>query len=170
LQKLYPTEPKIFILNGEILSPKMTFTFYRIEEGSSIVVLPDQGNLRGPGVSTWLTITRDSDNFNERINFSRNPQTRQEVSRLRDLRFLELERRPRMFVKFAQCINQHTEGDAVARLVPKLEIDFHQLDKPSCEPLPVVWKDIPAAVPVTVAPACIGDQARKVPDVSVPLS
>jgi hypothetical protein len=170
LQKLYPSEPKIFILNGEILSPRMTFTFYRIEEGSSIVVLPDQGELRSPGVSTWLTITRDSDNFNERINFSRNPQTRQEVSRLRDLRFLELERRPRMFVKFAQCIDQHNEGEAVARPAPKLDIGFDQLEKPSCEPLPVIWRDIPDALPVTVAPSCIGDQARNVPEVGVPLS
>jgi hypothetical protein len=170
LQKLYPSEPKIFIFNGEILSPKMAFTFYRIEEGSSIVVLPDQGELRSPGISTWLTITRDSDNFNERINFSRNPQTRQEVSRLRDLRFLELERRPRMFVKFAQCIDQHNEGDAVTRPAPKLKIDFEPLEKPSCEPLPVVWKVIPEAMPVTIAPSCIGDQARKVADVGLPLS
>jgi len=31
LQKLYPAEPKLFILGGEILSPKMPSTFYQIQ-------------------------------------------------------------------------------------------------------------------------------------------
>jgi hypothetical protein len=75
-----------------------------------------------------------------------------------------------MFVKFAQCIDQHNDGDTVARPAPKLEIDFDPLEKPSCEPFPVIWKEILETLPVTVAPSCIGDQARKVADVGVPLS
>jgi hypothetical protein len=100
LQSLWPGAPKRFIFNGSELSEAMTFEFYGIHDGDSIIALPIDGGDSVYATTHWLNLTRDSENFNEALRYMLDPATAGEAARLRDLHLMRLERRPRSFVRF----------------------------------------------------------------------
>jgi hypothetical protein len=101
LQSLWPGAPKRFIFNGSELSEAMTFEFYGIHNGDSIIALPLDGRDSVYATAHWLHLTRDSENFNEALRYMLDPATAGEAARLRDVHLMRLERRPRAFARFS---------------------------------------------------------------------
>jgi hypothetical protein len=135
LAKLFPEQVVDFVWNGEILLQTMTFLFYHIMPRSSIVVLPDESREKA---GHWLSVTGDTDAFNERIEFALNPKTRAEAARLRDARLWRVDQRGRAALK---CIDmfEFNQPKCSGQHRAKLNVDSSASLCPSAEPLPVAW-------------------------------
>jgi hypothetical protein len=135
LQSLWPSAPKRFIFNGLELLEAMTFDFYGIRNGDSIIALPlDQHSVYR--TTQWLAMSRDTESFNESLKWMLDPRTSAEAARLRDLHLVKVEHRPKMFLKMCATFeaddgeeNRASRG-TVLGLPP---------EAPSCEALPVDW-------------------------------
>jgi hypothetical protein len=84
----------------------------------------------------WISVTRDSDSFNDSLQWMLNPNTTGESARLRDLHFLNIERRPRVLLKMSATFAKEQS----AAQSPALVMDYSMPTRPSCQPLPVPWK------------------------------
>jgi hypothetical protein len=127
-----------FVYNGEILNDAMTFSFYRIRELETIVVVPAASELE-----KWAQMTRDADAFQERIQFILNEDTARETARIRDMMFTKLERRPRPFRRLCTSLDAWPARPPSA--TTRLTIDYPRADGPSCEPLPAAWTGRPVS-------------------------
>ena len=140
LQTLFPNRPKVFICCGEILQPNLSFEFYGIKDGYSIVVMPeDYDNIE---FARWASITRDQDNFEDRVCFAVNENTKGEVARLRDLHFDRMEMRSRHFGRFIESPVQARLYGGRSDLDKKLNLDWEKSTAPNSEPMPSFWPDI----------------------------
>jgi hypothetical protein len=170
LQKLFPDDPKVFIHHGQVLSTALTFAFYGVENGASIVVIPTteaESPELGRDVRAWLAITRDSDSFNERVRYCLNPSTRQELSRLRDLKYVALERRPRAFMRLVMTIPSF-ENDLLRNPCHVANTNMEPLNEPNTEPLPLLWvKDKAGQVIVPGSTNDLSDHTGKFADFGV---
>ena len=91
LQTLWPNSRKRFIYNGQELIESMTFNFYRIKEGDSIIALPADEAESVYSTNQWLNLTRDSENFNDCMRWMLDQRTAGEAARLRDLHIMKME-------------------------------------------------------------------------------
>jgi hypothetical protein len=135
LQSLWPSSPKRFIYNGVELADAMTFAFYGIRDGDSIIALPAGGDSLHH-TSQWIAPTRDADAFNDALHWMLDPATAAESARLRDIHLLKLEMRPRAFRKMNIADDEEKDPKAaadVATCQPALA--------PTTRPLPVPWND-----------------------------
>ena len=140
LQELFKNCPKVFICRGEILQPNLSFQFYGIKDGYSIVVMPeDYDNIE---FARWASITRDQDNFEDRVGFAVNENTKGEVARLRDLHFDRMEMRSRHFARFIESPAQARFYGGKSDLEKKLNLDWEKSTAPNSEPMPSFWPDI----------------------------
>ena len=137
LQSLWPENPKKFIYNGIELHEKMTFDFYGIRNGDSIIALPQDQNQNIFYKSQWINLTKDSDSFKESMNWIINPNTASEASRLRDLHMMKMENRPRGFNGLCTILsnNEQTKTKEI-----ELKIKYVTPQKPSTKPLPILWE------------------------------
>jgi hypothetical protein len=136
LQTLWPKAPMRFIYNGVELIEAMTFHFYGIRDGDSILALPADGREAFEGTQYWLSLTRDADGFNDTLRWMLNPKTTGELARLRDLQLAKAERRFRSFAKVYSTVlmeEGHPQGGM------PLFVDYPQASEPSTLPLPVPW-------------------------------
>ena len=125
---------KRFIFNGVELIESMTFDFYGIKDGDSIIALPaDQAVF---STHQWLNLTRDSDTFNDCMRWMLDPRTNGEASRLRDLHMLKMERRSKLFMRM--CAPFACE-DTRASAIPAANTTYSSATAPSTEALPVLW-------------------------------
>jgi hypothetical protein len=92
LHSLWPGRHR-FICNGIELQENATFEFYGIQDGDSIIVLPDnaQSLFR---VQEWISVTRDQDEFNNTMQSLMNRKIAGEFARLRDLHLMRSDARP----------------------------------------------------------------------------
>jgi hypothetical protein len=139
LHRLVPTDEVTFICNGVVLAKGCTFGFYGLREKDIVVCLPvaaDSGD-----VCKWISLTRDSEAFNDRVSAIINPGTSREAARLRDFQFMRMERKPRAFRKLADNIQRRAGNHTVEkRSSPTLFLSGP--DFPSVDPLPVFWPGI----------------------------
>jgi hypothetical protein len=115
----------------------MTFEFYSIHNGDSIVVLPQEdGHSQPIATHAWLSATRDADTFNDAITSILNPTTNREAARLRDLHWMSLERRPKSYQKVCSMFNdaQKQLSSFSSTLIPS-----EGAHRPSTDALPVAW-------------------------------
>jgi hypothetical protein len=114
----------------------MTFEFYGVRDGDSIVALPIENEDSVYGTNHWLTLTRDSESFNEALRWMLEPATAGEAARLRDLQLMRLERKPRSFMKIFSRAGMdereptRSDSSTVLGLPPK---------SPSVDALPIEW-------------------------------
>ncbi|OHT08192.1 hypothetical protein TRFO_23331 [Tritrichomonas foetus] len=141
LQVLWPDSPKKFIYNGIELSESLTFDFYGIKSGESIIALPC--NSTTDADDEWKRVTSEKSEFNELVQAMTNPKTVSEASRLRDLRLNAIEKKSRVFNKIKRA---YVDVEFNKFAVPckeaketKLIIDTQGHLAPSEEPLPVLW-------------------------------
>lgn len=136
LQGLWPESPKRFIFNGVELVENMTFQFYEIGDGDSIIALPAEQGDSVFSTQQWLSLTRDSDNFNNSMRWMLDPRTSNEASRLRDLHLMKMERKRKVFMRMcAPFVNEGTAASSVG----STNTSYDAASEPSTEALPVFW-------------------------------
>ena len=138
LQILWPDNPKKFIYNGQELSESRTFKFYGIKSGESIIALPKNSQ---DADDQWKKVTSDRLEFNELVQTMTNPVTVREAARLRDLRYMNIERKAKVFHRFQNSFSENNE--ALARnnnpIAATKSIIDNNLVAPSEDALPVLW-------------------------------
>ena len=122
----------------------MTFNFYGIRDGDSIIALPKY-QFNDLKCSQWMCLSRDCDSFNEYMKWMVDPRTSDEAARIRDLHIMKMEKRPRAYIKMRYPMfeenDSKTDTNAIFQKIEKTNLDLSQnkSDAPSEEPLPVLW-------------------------------
>lgn len=137
---MYIEHPKrvSFIWNGIALMDTETFGSYGIQEKDIIVSIPADTN----DSSKWLTLTRDSESFSDRIASVMDQSTAKEASRLRDFQITRMERKPRTYRRLITNYERAmTESPVTSRSTEKFVTKMPQftLAAPSVDPLPIIW-------------------------------
>ena len=137
LQSLFKHMPKIFIFNGTQLDPESTFHEVDVHNGDTILALPLSLQTNQMLKEQWISLTKDSDEFSEKMRWIVNPKTAPEASRLKDIHMDRIERRPRVFRKLCQLYLSQDTGPSE---LPKLQEECSESPSaPSTEALPVFW-------------------------------
>lgn len=138
LQSLWPESPKRFIFNGAELIEAMTFDFYGIKDGDSIIALPQEKKESVFVTNQWINLTKDNDNFSDSMRWMLDPQTALEAARLRDLHMTKLEKRAKVFMKIsAPFLNDEGKPEALSL---ESYLDYEAATEPSTEALPIFWE------------------------------
>ena len=136
LKGLLPDKSVSFVYDGNLLIDSHTFSFYGIKNGDILIVIKSTDNnfLN----QKWIAYSKENDTFNERINSIINPQTTNEVVRLRDLQMSRIERKPKTFRKLCQTATNFETKFNNNRL---LEVNISNTPpiNPSTSPLPIFW-------------------------------
>jgi hypothetical protein len=114
----------------------MTFDYYGIREGDSIIALPERDAARPSEANLWVNLTRDRENLNECMRWMLDPSTSGEAARLRDLHMMKMEHRPRAFSKMCGAFLQ-SKGQGRTMIETKLSSERPKL--PSTDALPTSW-------------------------------
>jgi hypothetical protein len=136
LQSLWPNSPKRFIYHGLELEESMTFHDYGLRDGDSIIALSHEGPCVFEKVNLWLGLTRDRETFNDCMGWLLNPNTAGEAARLRDLHFIRMERRPRVFMNMC---TPYLQQEIEKRSGLPFTIEYRSPRSPSTEALPILW-------------------------------
>lgn len=141
-QKRFPNEPKKYIYNGQYLFSNFTFAYYGIKNNDVIVAVSDDKNKIDFTNNNWMHASRDSDDIAKRIAFSINVKTRSEASRLRDLKFMSIERKANVYRKMCTMVNKSLDDlgkrDEIINTILNYECTS---EAPSVEALPVCWNE-----------------------------
>jgi hypothetical protein len=140
LRSLIRDSTSSFVYNGVLLNDAMTFSFYRIRELETIVVVPIPTE-----IEKWAQLTQDADAFQERIQFILNEETARETARIRDLMLTKLERRPRPFRRLCASLDSWPSRSPSPTDGNPLQIHYPRADGPSCDPLPAAWMSLPVS-------------------------
>lgn len=141
-QKRFPNEHKKFIYNGQYLMNEFTFGFYGIKNDDVIVAVSDDKNKIDFSNNNWMHASRDSEDIANRIAFSMNAKTRPEASRLRDLKFMSIERKAKVFRKMCNMVNKTMDDIGQRNEIISTIIDYdYSNEAPSVEALPVCWDE-----------------------------
>lgn len=87
-----------------------------------------------------MHLTRDSDNFSEKVRTFLNPNIASEVARLRDLQMTKIERQPKLFQKLTKPY-RNQEKQQETEIKDTLYIQTEKKTEPSTEPLPIFWDE-----------------------------
>jgi hypothetical protein len=134
LESLWPGRPKRFIFDGAELRGDMTFGSSGIRDGDSIIALPHESGDSVFTTNQWLSLSRDSNEFNECVRWMLDTATAGEAARLRDLHLAKMERKPRIFMKMCSPFISE-ESEASSLNVPHTR--YQSPLAPSTEALPV---------------------------------
>lgn len=148
LQILWQNSPKKFIYNGQELSETMTFSFYGIKDGESIIALPKIE--LNDSLECWKKVSMNRLEFNDLVKSMTNPKTSREVARLRDLRFIGIEKKLHVYHKLKKAFeednfeNIHFDDKDSFRKIDQNNNDGHlilesNLFAPSEDALPILW-------------------------------
>jgi hypothetical protein len=124
------------LFNGEILMDSVTFQMYGIHDRDAIVAV--RRVAQSLDVSHWLSITRDSEAFQDRIRFFFNEQTSRELGRISDVAMLRIERRPRMFRRMCYAV-ESVEEQRPEDLQKKLNAYYTGATAPTSAEMPFAW-------------------------------
>lgn len=147
LQILWQNSPKKFIYNGQELLETMTFSFYGIKDGESIIALPKiEFN---DDLECWKKVSMNRLEFNELVRSMTNPKTSREMARLRDLRFIGIEKKLHVYHKLKKAFeednfeNIHFSEKDSFRKIDQASNDNLILESnlfaPSEDALPILW-------------------------------
>lgn len=141
LQGLWPGAKKKFIFDGSQLEEHMTFEYYRIKDGDTIVALDYEETDNGEfdfARARWMNITRDTDAFNGYIKSIFDPRTSGESARLRDLLMLRMEGRTKAMQRMCAPFTDAKIKHRTQLVVPE------SLSVPrtmSSDELPALWRE-----------------------------
>jgi hypothetical protein len=114
----------------------MTFDYYGIREGDSIIALPERDAGRPSDTNLWMSLTRDHENLNECMRWMLDPSTSGEAARLRDLHMIKMEHRPRAFARMCSAFQQSKgHGNSIG----ETKISSERPKFPSTDALPASW-------------------------------
>lgn len=141
LQDQFPSAPRTFVYNGQILLNSLTFGFYDLHNDDFVVAVPAENtNILNPDSSDikWRRMTKNYDEFSEKMRCALNPVTAGEFARLRDLEFARVEKNHRNFTKLCQI---YSNPDDIGPDRPRIStvLDWG-CESPNTEPLPILWE------------------------------
>jgi hypothetical protein len=122
-----------FIFNGERLNSNNTFGFYGIQANDIVIGLPNE--LPFGTTERWLAMTKDAESLLEKARLTATSAGRMEASRIRDIRALKLEMRPRRFRKCFQSILPMITGNALSNFTTVIPDPPHEV---STQALPMM--------------------------------
>lgn len=134
---LWPGTKRRFICNGMELNGERTFASYGIRTGDAIVAIPDENKAKSLTIAQWLSVTSDSERFNEHVSLLLNPNTYAEVVRLRDLRATRMESRMRSFR--STCVPPPPTDQC--EVLKDVLVDYTPSLAPQISPMPVCWSE-----------------------------
>lgn len=132
----------VYIYNGNIIDKKIPISKYNMINNTTIVsVSPSHQN-----VDKWLKITRNNDDFNNKIKMAINHENQLEISRLKDINFMKCEMKRRKFgcrksistISFSNNKQIYASSDR-NNDENKLMTNYTQLNEPAYDPLPILW-------------------------------
>jgi hypothetical protein len=136
LQRFWPNSPKHFIFKGAMLLETLTLALCGVENGDSIIALPQTTSSEFGVVQAWMSASRDVEGLNYSVRSLVNPATMQEAARLRDLRLTALESRPRAYRKFCRNFLQECPIETQSH---KTVVSSERPSAPSTAALPAPW-------------------------------
>jgi hypothetical protein len=125
-----------FLFKGAELMEAHTFEFYGLRDGDAIIALPADGQDSICVTSQWLSLTRDTEAFNESLKWMFDTRTYREAARLRDQHLLRVEARSRRSFTISPS---YLDGLALAGSTGDMETNWEPPIGPSTEMLPVLW-------------------------------
>lgn len=147
LQILWQNSPKKFIYNGQELMETMTFSFYGIKDGESIIALPKIE--LNDDLECWKKVSMNRTEFNELVRSMTNPKTSREMARLRDLRFIGIEKKKHVYHKLSKAFEEDnfdsisfSEKDSFRKIDQNNNDNLileSNLFAPSEDALPILW-------------------------------
>ncbi|OHS95718.1 hypothetical protein TRFO_10361 [Tritrichomonas foetus] len=142
----YVTEPVKFVHGGRILELFDIIESYGIENGDTIIGIPDDIN-RILDTAQKERVILQADTFFERINLRRRLKEKEEthLARLHDVAIIQrirrngkIVRRFALYLKQNEASNSNVNGTESHSKTVFDEINCHALE-PSTQPLPVLW-------------------------------
>lgn len=132
----------IYIYNGCIVDKNLPISKCNVINDSTIVsVTPSHQN-----IDKWIKITRNFDDFNNKIKISINHKNQLEISRLKDINFLKNDMKRKKFgckKPFSKQSFLNNKKSYFSFVLnddnDKLVTNYTQLEKPSNDPLPILW-------------------------------
>jgi hypothetical protein len=112
---------RCFVYHGELLENHRTFASYGIHSSDSVIALVADGSTAAD--RRWATITSASDTFDEMVRSIMNPTSRMENLRIRDIRALRLESRPRTYARFLQSFESPIAPESRQKRIPTITPD-----------------------------------------------
>lgn len=149
LQTLWPDIPKRFIYDGMELIEGKTFEFYRIQNGDSILAISKSEN--DQTFDWWKKISNEQTELNDLVRAMTNHSMSGEMSRIRDLRMMQIESKSTFYHKFRHALENaptplnsfscfSDNSSDVGKELSLNQITFPSpLLAPSEEELPILW-------------------------------
>lgn len=139
LNTLFPHENKCFIYKGITLLHSIKLRSYGIKNMDHIVVIPESVMNSMNDKSLWMNVTKDQQDFNERMCLSTNPITRTEIARLKDLKLSKLELRRKPYTKLVTRCQNDLESHVQPSVEMVIPAKQSAIDSPNSDPLPIFW-------------------------------
>ena len=143
-----------FIANGQILIEGRPFSYFRLSTGDVIVAISKKSE--NAEISKWMSMTRDSESFSERISSIIDPNTAREAARLRDFQMLRMERKPNCYRRLTSSLKTQLLCDSFA--YQTVVVDHNINSQPNTDPLPVLWDSPPERTLKTVPLPGVSDE------------
>jgi hypothetical protein len=124
------------IFNGQLVNPAASFETYNIQQNDCLVAVQPCSD-RGALARRWIKLTDESDEFATSVQCIINPTCRHELFRLRDIRRMRLEARPRTLKRLSAALDRSSRS---LEVVPTETVVPKPPTAVSCEPLPELWR------------------------------
>lgn len=159
LNNLFPNEEKVYIYKGQVLSQNKTFEQYDFGSFEHVVALTscsadDESSFsvstfhynRSPDFDfdkyRWIQMTKDAENFAEKVSAAASRISSREFARLRDLRLMKMEQRRSFWnKKCLRFISSNGPSSSFSKKSVPLVIDFKHCESPRSEAMPFLWND-----------------------------
>lgn len=159
LNSLFPNEEKVYIYKGQVLSTNKTFEQYDFGSFEHVVALTsstiDENGVfsessfnfkRSPDFDydkyKWIQMTKDAENFAEKVSAAASRISSREFARLRDLRLIKLEQKRSFWSKkCSRFISSNIPSTTFSKKDIPLVIDFKQYESPRSEAMPFLWNN-----------------------------
>ena len=144
LARVYP-EDSTYIFKGQILDISKTFFDYQITNENKIVsISPQMMKHDSCLVEKWIQMTNDYETFEERLNIDINKNSRREIARIKDLKFIKFEIKRKKLDRFLRShpINKKDQNEHRMNIMnneEKLNLSYEPINSPLTEPLPIIW-------------------------------
>ena len=141
LSKIYPID-SIYIYHGLIIEHQKTFLDYNIQKDNKIVMISSYESTQKPElIDKWVKITKDKENFENRMYLNIDQNSRKELARLRDIKSFKSEMMRKRFGKIHRLLLNPPVTDNYSPNCKQcsFNLDYAQSDEPSTSPLPIVW-------------------------------
>ena len=129
----------IYIYKGQILDNKRSFLEYNVIHETALVVISQRNiSLNKEIIEKWLKIS-EKEIFHQKVKISSNQNNQNEISRIKDIRYMRNEMKRRSFGHTKQSLSNLSSKINIKFDESKLITDYKEQEEPSCEPLPIIW-------------------------------